>query len=161
MRQGIACMHQPCFALQVEAFEEVERAFVHVDYQARNEPEHKVMAPLFLRCHNDVMVKMVIVLTVCHICQPGHTVSLESMDHEKHDLHANNVSPCCVSFDAFQCTKVVFDFRLNKTSCARLDRHLQVDYNLRHKRDVLDPHDSLSQHGSSTAGDVLDMRVSS
>lgn len=27
---------------QVEAFEEVERAFVHVDYLRRDEPEHKV-----------------------------------------------------------------------------------------------------------------------
>ena len=30
----------PC--LQVEAFDEVERAFVHVDYCQRIEPEHKV-----------------------------------------------------------------------------------------------------------------------
>ena len=29
-------------ACQVEAFEEVERAFVHVDYLRRSEPEHKV-----------------------------------------------------------------------------------------------------------------------
>ena len=28
--------------MQVEAFEEVERAFVHVDYRMRAEPEHKV-----------------------------------------------------------------------------------------------------------------------
>ena len=30
------------YALQVEAFDEVERAFVHVDYTKRMEPEHKV-----------------------------------------------------------------------------------------------------------------------
>lgn len=29
-------------ALQLEALEEVERAFVHVDYSKRDEPEHKV-----------------------------------------------------------------------------------------------------------------------
>ena len=28
--------------LQVEGFDEVERAFVHVDYERREEPEHKV-----------------------------------------------------------------------------------------------------------------------
>jgi len=27
---------------QVESFDEVERAFVHVDYEEREEPEHKV-----------------------------------------------------------------------------------------------------------------------
>lgn len=29
--------------MQVEAFDEVERAFVHVDYTKRSEPEHKVI----------------------------------------------------------------------------------------------------------------------
>lgn len=33
--------------LQVEAFEEVERAFVHVDYLKRDEPEHKVDYNMF------------------------------------------------------------------------------------------------------------------
>ena len=33
----------PC-AMQVEGFDEVERAFVHVDYERREEPEHKVAA---------------------------------------------------------------------------------------------------------------------
>jgi hypothetical protein len=31
--------------MQLEAFEEVERAFVHVDYERREEPEHKVQTP--------------------------------------------------------------------------------------------------------------------
>ena len=31
--------------LQVEGFDEVERAFVHVDYERREEPEHKVTGP--------------------------------------------------------------------------------------------------------------------
>ncbi len=36
----LACRH----ARQVEAFDEVERAFVHVDYSHRTEPEHKARA---------------------------------------------------------------------------------------------------------------------
>lgn len=36
LQTEIAC------TLQVEAFDEVERAFVHVDYTKRMEPEHKV-----------------------------------------------------------------------------------------------------------------------
>ena len=31
---------------QVEGFDEVERAFVHVDYERRNEPEHKASSNL-------------------------------------------------------------------------------------------------------------------
>ena len=34
---------------QVEGFDEVERAFVHVDYERRNEPEHKAR-PLSGQC---------------------------------------------------------------------------------------------------------------
>ena len=32
-------------ATQVEALEEVERCFVHIDFQIREEPEHKVRRP--------------------------------------------------------------------------------------------------------------------
>lgn len=35
------CVHPVCL-LQLEALDEVERAFVHVDYRKREEPEHKI-----------------------------------------------------------------------------------------------------------------------
>ena len=35
----VTCAH---FLLQLEALDEVERAFVHVDYRKREEPEHKI-----------------------------------------------------------------------------------------------------------------------
>ena len=41
-RQGVKYQLSTVWYLQVEAFDEVERAFVHVDYCQRLEPEHKV-----------------------------------------------------------------------------------------------------------------------
>ena len=35
--------------MQVEGLEEVERAFVHVDYALRAEPEHKVNPSCFVK----------------------------------------------------------------------------------------------------------------
>ena len=55
---GIFCMASYCMHVgagrpgnlgavaQVEAFDEVERAFVHVDWAHREEPEHKARPPL-------------------------------------------------------------------------------------------------------------------
>lgn len=49
----VAESHDIALALQhkLEALDEVERAFVHVDYQARHLPEHKVERALLLRHH--------------------------------------------------------------------------------------------------------------
>ena len=50
----------PVLCAQVEALAEVERAFVHVDYETRDEPEHKVERNLLsgsrnlLRAHDSV-----------------------------------------------------------------------------------------------------------
>ena len=40
--------HRRMFPQQVEALDEVERCFVHVDFQIREEPEHKVPFTLLL-----------------------------------------------------------------------------------------------------------------
>lgn len=37
----MALVKEPVWVCQVEGFDEVERAFVHVDYERRDEPEHK------------------------------------------------------------------------------------------------------------------------
>lgn len=39
-------LHALLCLCQVEGFDEVERAFVHVDYERRDEPEHKACFPL-------------------------------------------------------------------------------------------------------------------
>lgn len=46
------CHDHSCGCWQVEGLEEVERAFVHVDYALRAEPEHKVsgLAAVVLSC---------------------------------------------------------------------------------------------------------------
>ena len=38
--------------MQIEALEEVERAFVHVDYASRELPEHKVSSPMPYGLHD-------------------------------------------------------------------------------------------------------------
>lgn len=40
--EGLANLQPRSLMLQLEALDEVERAFVHVDYTKRDEPEHKV-----------------------------------------------------------------------------------------------------------------------
>lgn len=48
VRVGAGRPGNPGAVAQVEAFDEVERAFVHVDWAHREEPEHKARPPLTL-----------------------------------------------------------------------------------------------------------------
>lgn len=56
-RSGFVLRAQPYgqqVVVQIEALDDVERCFVHVDYQTRDEPEHKVERGLSLKAAADL-----------------------------------------------------------------------------------------------------------
>ena len=79
----VACLNTG-WRPQVEALDEVERAFVHVDYETRDEPEHKVERNLLsgtrnlLRAHDSVRYQVrassVTALCLLHLLRENYGV---------------------------------------------------------------------------------------